>query len=177
MSTIRPAKDEYAPHQETYVSLVSGSDILDVLRAQLLQSTALFSGRSEREGDFRYARNKWSVKEVIGHIADTERIFAYRAVRIARGDRTPLAGFEQDDYVREGCFNERELPDLVEEFVDVRRASLAFFRSLDAKAWSSRGVANQWEVTVRALAFIIAGHEIHHRRILAELYFPAIPRA
>ncbi len=177
MTRTRPEKDEYAPYAEQYVSLVAGTDILDTLEAQLKQTTTLLSGRSERDGDFRYAPGKWTVKEVAGHIADTERIFAYRALRIARGDQTPLAGFEQDDYVRDAHFNKRKLPDLVEEFADVRLASLALFHSLDTEAWVRRGIANNSPVSVRGLAYIIAGHELHHRRILEERYFPAIPRA
>lgn len=173
----RPAPDEYAPYAEKYVSLITGTDILGALQAHLNQTTTLFSGRSERDGDFRYARGKWTVKEVVGHIADSERIFSYRALCIARGDQTPLAGFEQDDYVRSGHFNTRKLADLVEEFADVRLASLALFSSLDVEAWARRGVANNSPVTVRGLAFITAGHELHHRRILEERYFPAIPRA
>jgi hypothetical protein len=98
-------------------------------------------------------------------------------MRIARGDQTPLEGFEQDDYVRGARFGARKLADLVEEYADVRQASLALFRSLDAEAWLLRGVANGNPVTVLALAYLIAGHELHHRKILNERYFPAIPRA
>jgi hypothetical protein len=177
IKTARPAATEYAPPYEKYISLVPGEDILAVLAAQLPQMTATFSGRSERDGNFRYAPDKWSVKEVVGHLADTERIMAYRALCIARGDQTPISGFEQDDYVRGGRFSPRKLADLVAEFADVRIATLAFFGSLDAEAWGARGVANKNEVTVRALAFIIAGHVLHHRGILEERYFPAIPRA
>jgi hypothetical protein len=173
----RPAPGEYAPHAEKYITLVTGADILETLKSQLKQTTTLFSGRSERDGNFRYAPDKWSVKEVVGHIADTERIFAYRALRIARGDQTPLSGFEQDDYVRAARFSERKLADLVEEYADVRQASLALFCSLDEEAWLRRGVASNNAVTVRAIAFIAAGHELHHRNILNERYFPAIPRA
>src|SRR5579863_9957697 len=124
MMKIRPAAGDYAPYAEQYVVLVTGDDILDALITQLKQTATLFSGRSERDGNFRYAPEKWSVKETLGHIADTERIFAYRAMRIARGDQTPLAGFEQDDYVRAARFSERKLADLVEEYADVRQASL-----------------------------------------------------
>ena len=177
MPKTKPAPDEYAPYAEQYVSLITGTDILDTLETQLKQTRTLFSGRSERDGEFRYAPDKWTVKEVVGHIADCERIFSYRALRIARGDQTPLAGFEQEDYVRRAAFNKRQLADLVEEFADVRLATLSLFCSLDAEAWLRRGVANNGPVTVRALAFITAGHELHHRRILEERYFPAIPRA
>jgi len=173
----RPNAGEYAPYYETYVSLVTTDDILGALESQRLQTSQLLAPRSERDGNFRYAPGKWSVKEVVGHLSDTERIFSYRALRIARGDTTPLASFEQEDYVRGGNFGDRTLADLSEEFSAVRAASLSLFRSLTDDAWSRRGVANEKEVTVRALAYIIAGHELHHRRILVERYFPAIPRA
>jgi len=173
----RPAPTEYAAFYEKYIALVPGNDIVTILDAQRLQMTQLFAARSERDGNFRYAPGKWTVKEVLGHISDSERIFAYRALRIARADQTPLSGFEQDDYVRAGAFGERTLTDLVEEFALVRGATSALFQSLSGEAWLRRGVANKSEVTVRALAFIIAGHELHHREILKEHYFPAIPRA
>jgi hypothetical protein len=137
----------------------------------------LFAGRSERDGNFRYAPDKWTVKDVLGHLADSERIFAYRALRIARADQTPLPGFEQDDFVRSGGFNERTLASLLEEFASVRSASLALYRSLDKDAWLRCGTANNDQISVRALAFITAGHELHHEKILEERYFPAIPRA
>jgi hypothetical protein len=174
---MRPAPGDYAPYAEQYVSLVTGGDILESLQSQLKQTAILFSGRSERDGNFRYAPDKWSVKEVVGHVSDTERIFSYRAMRIARGDQTPLEGFEQDDYVDSANFGARQLSDLVEEYVDVRQASLSLFNSLDDEAWLRRGVASNNPVTVLALAYLIAGHELHHRKILEERYFPAIPRA
>jgi uncharacterized damage-inducible protein DinB len=173
----RPAPGDYAPYAEQYVVLVTGGDILEALKTQLKQTTTLFSGRSERDGNFRYAPGKWTVKEVVGHVADTERVFAYRALRFARGDQTPLAGFEQEDYVRAASFGARKLADLVEEYADVRQASLALFSSLDEEAWLRHGVASENRVTVLALAYLIAGHELHHRKILEERYFPAIPRA
>ena len=173
----RPEPTEYAEFYAGYVSEVPGSDVLGVLESQRVQMLQLFAGRSERDGSFRYAPGKWTVKEVLGHINDAERIFTYRALRIARGDQTPLAGFEQEDFVRNGGFGERTLGDLAEEFGSVRNASVALFRSLREDAWPRRGVASEKEVTVRALAFITAGHQIHHRSILEERYFPAIPRA
>jgi hypothetical protein len=177
MTNNRPQPGDYAPYAEKYVSLVPGGNIVDILTIQLKQSATLFSGRSERDGNFRYAPEKWTVKEMLGHIADAERIFAYRALRIARGDNTPLPGFEQDDYVRNARFSERKFADIVDEYADVRHASLALLSSLDSDAWSRRGVASNHPVTVLALAFLIAGHELHHRMLLDELYFPAIPRA
>src|SRR5271170_5184600 len=106
MAHARPAPGEYAPYYETYISLVSGNEILEALEAQLRQTMTLFSGKSERDGDFRYKPDKWTVKEVLGHVADTERIFGYRALCFARGEKASLPGYEQDDYVRAGRFNE-----------------------------------------------------------------------
>jgi len=174
---LKPAPGDYAPYAEQYVSLVNSTDIVDTLKSQLKQTATLFSGRGERDGNFRYAPDKWTVKEVFGHVADTERIFAYRALRIARGDQTPLEGFEQDNYVRSARFNDRTFSNILDEYADVRRASVALFGSLDEEAWQRRGVASKNPVTVLALAYLIAGHELHHRKILNELYFPAIPRA
>jgi uncharacterized damage-inducible protein DinB len=173
----RPEATEYAEHYGNYISKVPGTDLLSVLESQRVQMLQLFAGRTERDGNFRYAPGKWTVKETLGHITDTERIFAYRALRIGRGDQTPLPGFEQDDFVRNGGFAARTLKDLAEEFGAVRSASIALFRSFDEGTWSKRGVASEKEVTVRALGFITAGHQIHHRMILEERYFPAIPRA
>ena len=177
MTKSRPEPGDYAPYALQYVVLVPPGDIVEALASQLKQTVTLFSGRSERDGNFRYAPDKWSVKEVVGHIADTERIFAYRALRISRGDQTPLSGFEQEDYVRGANFGARKLSDLVEEYADVRQATLSLFRSLEEKAWQRRGVASNNPVTVLALAYLISGHELHHRKMLDERYFPAIPRA
>lgn len=167
----RPEPGEYAPYYERYISLVQGNDILTALDSQRRQMLLLLSGRDEADGDFRYASDKWSAKEVLGHVCDTERIFAYRALRISRGDRTPMESFEQDDYVRNGPFAARPLAEIIEDYIAVRRATLTLFRNLDEQAWLRRGIASNNEVSVRALAYMIAGHELHHRRILEEKYF------
>lgn len=167
----RPEPGEYAPYYERYISLVQGNDILTALDSQRRQMLLLLSGRDEADGDFRYASDKWSAKEVLGHVCDTERIFAYRALRISRGDRTPMESFEQDDYVRNGPFAVRPLAEIIEDYIAVRRATLTLFRNLDEQAWLRRGIASNNEVSVRALAYMIAGHELHHRRILEEKYF------
>ena len=171
LSIARPEPSEYAPYYERYISLISGSDILGTLESQRRQMMLPLSGRDEHEGDIRYAPDKWTAKEVLGHVCDTERILAYRALRISRGDRTPIEGFEQDDYVRNGPFGRAPLAEIVEDYIAVRRATLTLLRNLDEAAWTRRGVANENEITVRALAYIIAGHELHHRRILEEKYF------
>jgi len=171
LTIARPEPGEYNAYYERYISLVQGSDILETLDEQRRQTMLLLCGREESDGELRYAPDKWNAKEVLGHICDAERIFAYRALRIARGDQTPIEGFEQDDYVKNGPFARRPLEDLVEDYIAVRRATLTLFRNLDEAAWMRRGVANKNEITVRALAYVIAGHEVHHRRILEEKYF------
>jgi len=167
----RPEPGEYAPYYDRYISLIGGTVILGTLDTQRRQMMLLLSGRDEADGDFRYAADKWNAKEVLGHVCDTERVFAYRALRIARGDRTPMEGFEQDDFVRNGPFAQAPMEEIVEDYIAVRRATLTLLRNLDEAAWTRRGVANKNEVSVRALAYIIAGHEVHHRRILEEKYF------
>jgi hypothetical protein len=171
VSVARPEPGEYDPYYERYISLVSSTGILGTLESQRRQMLLLLSGCDEADADFRYAPDKWSVKELLGHVCDTERIFAYRALRISRGDRTPIEGFEQDGYVRNGP--RVPLAEIIEDYIAVRRATLTLLRNLDEQAWSRRGIANNNEVTVRALAYITAGHELHHRRILEEKYFAA----
>ena len=169
-ATPRPEKSEYPPYCEGYISRVPDGDILGILGKQLDDTLALIKTIPEARGDSRYAEGKWSVKEVIGHVIDTERVFAYRALRFARGDATPLAGFEQDDFVRGAAFDKRSLSDLADEYEHVRRATISLFANLDAEAWSRKGSANNNETSVRALAFIIAGHERHHVEVLRTRY-------
>ena len=135
------------------------------------------SSLSEADGDFRYGADKWSVKEVLGHLCDTERIMSYRALRIGRGDKTPLPGYEQDDYVKNANFGRLSVEDLLEEYIAVRRGTLARFRHFDGVAWMQMGVASGHPTSARALAYIVAGHELHHRRILLEKYFGEQPGA
>lgn len=167
----RPEPGEYAPNYDRYISLVPEADILATLDMQRRQMLLLLSGHDDADGNFRYAPDKWTAKQVLGHVCDAERVFAYRALRISRGDRTPIEGFEQDDYVRDGPFAERPLPELIEDYIAVRRATLTLLRNLNGAAWMRRGIANKNEVSVRAIAYTIAGHELHHRRILEEKYF------
>jgi hypothetical protein len=165
-----PDPSEYAPYYGRYITLVAGHDVVAALENQPRETLALLSALSEAQGDYRYAPGKWTIKEMLGHVIDAERVFSYRALRFARHDRTPLASFEQDDYVVAGNFADCRLADLTEEFVCVRRATLWLFRQLSAEAWMRRGIASDNEVSVRAVAYIIAGHELHHRRVLQEKY-------
>ena len=136
--------------------------------------TALLRRIPEDRGDYRYGRGKWSVKEVLGHVIDAERIFTYRALRFARGDSKPLHSFDQELYVGTGAFGHRQIADLAEEFSHVRAATVLLFGTLDEDAWRRSGIASENPVTVRALAYITAGHELHHRRILEERYLPGL---
>jgi uncharacterized damage-inducible protein DinB len=170
MTQKRPQQGDYALYYEKYVELVPSGDFLEILRNQRRELCDLLSPLSEKQAEFRYAPGKWSIKEVIGHVTDAERIFAYRLLRIARGDQTPLASFEQDGYITNGNFSARKLSDLLEEFSVVRDSTICLVRSLDDAAWLRRGDASQKEVSVLALAFIIAGHERHHRILLEKHY-------
>ncbi|HLW78831.1 MAG TPA: DinB family protein [Terriglobia bacterium] len=172
-----PESSEYAPHYGRYISLVKRDDVISALAEQGEETVAQLSGLTEKQAEHRYAPGKWSVKEMIGHVIDTERIMAFRALCIAREERQPLPGFEQDDYVRAACFGNRMLAGLIEEFAAVRRATVLLLEGFDAEAWRRRGVANQKEVSVRALAYVIAGHELHHRTVLQEKYLTAAASA
>lgn len=165
-----PQPSEYAPYYAPYISLVPAGHIIDTLDEQCEKTRFLLSNLDESEGDNRYAPGKWTVKEVLGHIIDTERIMSCRALRLSRNDKTPLPGFDQDAYIVNGPYTAPELTSLMEEFHTVRRSTMLMFAHLSPEAWDRTGVANGNEVTVRALAWIIAGHEIHHRRILKAKY-------
>lgn len=166
----RPAPDEYAPYYAAYINKVPSQELLHWLSRQIEEICALLAGISEAKANAAYAPGKWSLKQVVGHMSDTERIMAYRALRIARGDTTPLPGFEQDDYVRAAGFDARSLADLVSEFRSVRSATLPLLASFDAATLERRGTANNMAVSVRALAYIIAGHAQHHADILRTRY-------
>jgi hypothetical protein len=174
-STIsRPDATEYAPYYGKYIELVPAGDLIITLSQQINDTSTLLRGLSEAQAETRYAPGKWSIKEVLGHVIDTERVMSYRALRIARADETPLPGFEQDDYVRAANFDSRTLANLLEEYMAVRAATVALFRNLEATAIARRGTANNVPVTVRALAYIIAGHERHHVNVLRTKYLPLL---
>jgi hypothetical protein len=166
----RPDASEHQPYYRKYVDLVPDGDLVQTLRAQLDETLALVGGVPEGRGGHRYAPGKWSIREVLGHVIDTERVFAYRALRIARGDATPMEGFDENAYAAASDADARTLADLAEELRHVRLGNVAFFRALGDEALARRGTANGAEVTVRALAWILAGHELHHRALLRERY-------
>ena len=169
-SAVRPMQAEYDPYYHRYISLVQEEDVLIALDQQLSETLILLRSLSEQHGTFRYEPDKWSVKEVLGHLIDAERIMSYRALCIARGERAPLPGFEQDDYVSNGNFDSRGVATLAREFEQVRRATISLFRNLEPEVWERRGRANNVEISVRALAYIIAGHELHHKAVLKDRY-------
>jgi len=166
----RPDPGEYDPYYQAYISRVPDGSLLTILDDQGRETQRLLAGIADAKALHRYAPGKWSVKEVVGHVTDAERIFAYRALRFARGDRTPLSGFDENVYAPAGKFDARPLADLAAELDAVRRATLALFGGLDAATLERRGPANQHEISVRALAYVIAGHERHHVAILRERY-------
>lgn len=170
----RPDASEHLPYYSRYVDLVPDGDLLATLRAQLDETLALVRGLDEGHGGHRYAPGKWSIRDVLNHVIDTERIFAYRALRIARGDRTPIEGFDENEYAAAAHADARTLADLADELEHVRLGNLAMLRALDGQALARRGTANGAAVSVRALAWILAGHERHHVAILRERYLPGI---
>jgi hypothetical protein len=167
----RPDESEFPPYAKPYVECVEGEDVFAALSRQLSQFHAIFTPLDlSVAATYRYAPGKWSINEVVGHITDTERIFAYRLLRIARNDATPLPAFEQNDYVAAGDFNRRTLADLLSEFESVRHSSMRLVRGLPGEAWMRRGTASGFSVTARGVAFLVAGHESYHSRILRERY-------
>ena len=166
----KPAPTEHAPEFSNYVALVAEGDIIQTLERQIENSLSLLRTVPSDKGNFRYAPDKWSVKQLLGHLIDSERIFSYRALSFARNDQAPLPGYEQNDYVREADFDSRNLADMVEEYATVRRATIQLFRPLNETEWLRHGKANENDVSVRALAYIIAGHELHHMDVLRTRY-------
>lgn len=170
-----PAADEYDAWYAGYVAKIGDADALAVLERQADTAAAMLAAIPESRAGYRYAEGKWSIRQIVLHLADAERIFAYRALRIARGDQTPLPGFDENAYAPASGADERTLADLVAELGAVRRATIALFRGLPSEAFERRGTASGATISVRALAYIIAGHERHHLEVLRERYGVAPP--
>ncbi|MDP9193560.1 MAG: DinB family protein [Acidobacteriota bacterium] len=169
-SAIRPDATEYAQFYAGYVANVPENDILAAIEQQSTETQKLLASLDETKAAYRYAEEKWSVKEVLGHIIDAERVFAYRALAIARGETQPLPGFEEKDYVRTASFDSWKLGDLAEHYALVRRSNIVLFQNIPDAAWDNRGIASDNPITVRAIAWIIVGHERHHVKVLRERY-------
>lgn len=167
---MRPNENDYAPYYKGYIKKINGDDILKILLDQTKECQNILNSFPEHKGDYSYAEGKWTVKQVIGHVMDTERVFTYRALCIARGETQPLQGFEQDDYVKSGKFESRNLFDLIYELRLLRESNLLLFKSFDEDMLNRRGTASGYEVTVNALLFMIAGHMQHHLDIIRERY-------
>lgn len=165
----RPEANEYAEYYGKYVSLVDG-DVLPILESQSSELRAMFGELPEEKGTYAYAPGKWTLKEVLSHIIDGERFFAYRMLRISRGDKTPIEGFEQDDYIENSNANNRTFAELLDEFDLQRRSNMLFVRNLSDEATKRLGTASGYTVSVRALVYIMAGHVTHHVAILKERY-------
>jgi hypothetical protein len=166
----RPATTEFAPYYSRYIDRVPDGDLLGTLEAQQRETQALLRSIPESRADHRYAPEKWSIREVVGHVADTERIFAYRALRMARGDTTPLAAFDENAYVANADFGSRPLAALADDVQIVRAGTLSLLRPLSDAELMRIGTASDCPISARALAWIIAGHELHHVAILRERY-------
>jgi uncharacterized damage-inducible protein DinB len=166
----RPAADEAASFYHGYIAKVTGEDIGEQLRQQLDRVEQLFRSVNDTAALYRYAPGKWSIKEVLGHLTDAERIFAYRLLRIGRADATPLAGFSENAYVPPGSFDDRTVGSLVKEFRAVRLSTVALAENLPPAAWTRRGTASGNAVSSRALVYIIVGHVTHHLGVLEERY-------
>ncbi|MFC4619397.1 DinB family protein [Camelliibacillus cellulosilyticus] len=169
----RPIAGEYSPYFDRYVKLVPDGDITQVLKEQSKATAELLDGLTDEQASFRYEKGKWSIKEVIGHVIDTERVFSYRLLAIARGEMASLPGFDQDAYVEAASFDQTSFNALLDHFSAVRQATVCLLRSLNARDWIKKGNANGADITVRALAYIMAGHELHHRRIIKDRYLAA----
>lgn len=166
----RPQPSEHVPYFSRYIDVVPHGDLLALLDAQHRTTQKMLAPLSPEKARYRYADGKWSITEVIGHLADTERIFAYRALRFARGDATPLAGYDEKAYTPAGRFDERSLGDVLAEYTAVRGATLALFHGLAPDVFERSGFADDKPISVRALAYIIAGHERHHVNLLKTRY-------
>lgn len=173
MSTLtlpRPAAGEAPPSHEQYIAEVAGENIGEQLLNQLADLERHFSSLDDTAALARYAPGKWSIKEILGHLSDAERIFAYRLLRIARGDTTPLPGFDENAYVPAGRFDERPLAALLAEFRAVRLSTVALTAGIPPAGWSKRGQASGHAVSSRALAYVIVGHVVHHLAVLRDRY-------
>ena len=169
-SLTRPDPSEYTTYAERYISLVPDGAIAETLAHQFEEYLPLYRGISEEKGAYRYAPDKWSLKQVLGHVIDTEKIIGYRGLAASRGDKNPIPGFEQDDYVNAANFDDRSVSDLIEELATVRAASVRLFTHMTDEMLLRRAIANNAEISARAAGFMIAGHERYHIKHLKEHY-------
>jgi uncharacterized damage-inducible protein DinB len=170
----RPQTGEHDPYYQKYVARVPDGDFVEMLARQADETLGILRELPDNAADQAYAAGKWSIKEVIGHVCDAERIFGYRLLRIGRGDQTPMEGFDENAYTPAGEFGARTLASMLEEFAAVRAATITLIAGLPNEGWAKTGIANNTPISARALAYIIAGHELHHREILLTRYLPQL---
>ena len=166
----KPENAEYDAYYGGYISLADENDLLGSLSAQPAELAQMLDGLSDERGSYAYQEDKWTIKEVVGHLIDGERMFAYRILRISRGDTTPIEGFEQDGYIENAHSNGRQMADLLEEFRLLREANLFLLKNLKEEDWVRMGTASGLPISVRALAYIMSGHITHHVNILKTRY-------
>ncbi len=163
--------NEYNAYYKNYVELLQADvELLEALQSGLDQSVAFYAALPREKWQHRYASGKWTILEILQHVMDTERIFAYRALCIGRGDQTALPGFEQDDYILPSRANERDLHDMLEEYKAIRKSTLSLFKSLDGESLASKGMASGSGLSARAAGFIICGHDLHHANVIQKYY-------
>lgn len=162
--------NQYSDYFDNYINQTQGATAVEALEHSTFNSLAVLSSITEEQGDYRYLPDKWTVKEVIGHINDTERILSYRALRFARHDQTELAGYDENNYAKFSNANNRTVGDLVEEFEALRKSTLIMYQSFSEDTLGCTGRANGLEVDVNRLGFVLAGHSIHHSKIITERY-------
>lgn len=167
-------KTEYGDFYERYVKLSNGVPLDDLFRSNMKEVLDLFEGLTEEDSMYRYENKKWTLKEVLGHMIDTERIFSYRALCLARGETEPLPGFDQNLYVKEARFNEESLRQLKDQYQKNRHSTLALFSAFNDEELLRRGTISGFSFTVRAAGYVIAGHELHHLNIINEKYLPGL---
>ena len=170
----RPDKSEYPEYFEAYIKRVPGEAVLKKLQDSILDLQEILAEVPEEFQNFSYAPGKWTLKDVIGHVIDTERIMAYRALRFARNDKVELPGYDQDIYVPNANYNSRTLYEIAHEFGVVRESNLILFKSLTEDALMRKGRANNWDMSVRAIIYVVSGHELHHLNVLQTKYLPEI---
>lgn len=169
-----PAKNEYASYYQKYIELLPEGDVFDILEQQMRLTLDLLLGMTDEQADFAYARGKWTIREVVGHMIDTERIFATRALCFARGETAPMPGYDQDAYVRSADFSSRSRSGLSGEYEHLRKSNLFLFSTWDPAVQMRRGMADGNEMSVRAIPFMIAGHERHHLNVITRHYLPRL---
>lgn len=166
----RPQAGEYAEHFAKYIDKVPEGDLIEQLKAQPALAIEEWDSLTQEQGNYRYAEGKWSLKEVLGHISDTERVMSYRLLRVSRGDTTPLPGFNEELFVSRSTFGQQTVSALLHDFFVVRESTLSLIRQLDDEAWLRQGTASGITISARALAYVIAGHAHHHLSMIRERY-------